>query len=685
MTEHIGVDAAGIAAPVSERRPPDSREAIIEVAGLTKVYGEGESAVRALAGVSLSVYPGEFVAIMGPSGSGKSTFMHLLGCLDRPTSGSYRLAGEEVAGLSRDELATVRSKRIGFVFQSFNLLARTSAVENVELPMLYAGTPREARSKRSLSILEEVGLGSRLNHRPNELSGGQQQRVAIARALVNGAPILMADEPTGNLDSASSIEIMNLFRKLNRESGITVVVVTHSTEIAAWSDRIVTFKDGLIVDDRPSEEFTARNPRVDIEARLRRAKQDAAGSPRMSFSVLLRTAWKALRRNVSRSLLTMLGIIIGVAAVISSMAIGSGAQAAVLKQIETLGANLVVITPGSITSGGVRLGSGTRTSLKLSDVSAIADNVPEVAGVAPYSQTGSQVIAGGQNWSTEITGTNTAWPSVGNWTIAQGRFFSDDEYAKVAKIAVLGSTVAANLFPAGSAVGSTVNIKNVPFTVVGVFASKGQSGFGRDQDDVVFVPITTYQQRLSGQTWVNSIQVSASSPDTVNGVIDASERLMRLQHHLSPSQGDDFTIRNIANVQQVRMATTQTQSLLLAAVAIVSLIVGGIGIMNIMLVSVSERTREIGLRMAVGARGRDIQLQFLIEALTMACAGGIIGVAMGIGVSDLVSLAGNWPTVVTAFSVILGFVSAAATGVVFGYYPARRAAALDPIEALRYE
>ena len=405
----------------------------------------------------------------------------------------------------------------------------------------------------------------------------------------------------------------------------------------------------------------------------------------MSFGVLLRTAWKALRRNISRSLLTMLGIIIGVGAVICSMAIGSGAQAAVLKQIESLGANLIIITPGAITSGGVNLGSGTRTSLQLPDVTSIARNVPEIAGAAPYSQTTAQVVAGGDNWFTVVGGTTPAWPTVGNWTIAQGRFFSDDDVRRASKVAVLGSTVAANLFPSGGAIGGTVVVKSVPFTVVGVLASKGQTGFGRDQDDVVVVPITTHQERLTGQSYINTIMISASSSDTVAGVVDATERLLRIVHHLAPSDPDDFTIRNIANVQQVRIATSQTQALLLAAVAIVSLIVGGIGIMNIMLVSVTERTREIGLRMAVGARGRDIMLQFLIEALTMACAGGLIGVGLGMGISALVSMLSHWPTVITAFSIILGFVSAALTGVAFGFYPARRAAALDPIDALRYE
>ncbi len=405
----------------------------------------------------------------------------------------------------------------------------------------------------------------------------------------------------------------------------------------------------------------------------------------MNLVVLIRTSWKALRRNVSRSLLTMLGIIIGVGAVIASMSIGTGAQAAVLKQIESLGANLIIITPGAVSSGGVSLGSGSRTTLKLDDITAISKNVFDIQAVAPFSQTSAQVVAGSTNWFTAIGGTTPAWLTVQNWDMSQGQFFTEDDLARSAKVAVLGSTVAANLFPAGGAVGSTVVIKSVPFRVVGVLASKGQSGFGRDQDDQVVVPITTHQQRLTGQSWINTIMISAATSDGVPGVIDSTERLLRLVHHLTPQQADDFTVRNIANVQQVRAAAVQTQSLLLAAVAVVSLIVGGIGIMNIMLVSVTERTREIGLRQAVGARGRAILLQFLIEALSMACAGGIIGVGLGIGTSFLVAALGKFPTIITGFSIILGFVSAAATGVIFGFYPARRASLLDPIEALRYE
>jgi putative ABC transport system permease protein len=408
----------------------------------------------------------------------------------------------------------------------------------------------------------------------------------------------------------------------------------------------------------------------------------------MTVGVLLRVAWQALGRNAARSFLTMLGIIIGVGAVITSMAIGAGAQAAVLAQIESLGANLVVVIPGAISTGGVSLGFGSKTSLALSDAVAVAQQVPEVAAAAPSSSTNAQVVAGGLNWFTQVSGSTTAWPAVRNWAVAQGRFFSQQEVDQAAKVAVLGSTVAQNLFPAGGAVGAIAVIKNVPFHVIGVMVSKGQSGFGRDQDDFVMVPITTLQERLTGINFnrsVGSILISATSPEAVPGVIDATDRLLRIRHHLAPAQPDDFSVRNISDIQQVRIATSQTQALLLAAVAVVSLVVGGIGIMNIMLVSVTERTREIGLRMAVGAKGRDILLQFLVEALTLAALGGVIGIVLGIATSQGASHLGHWPVIVSPLSILLGFVSATLVGVVFGFYPAQRAAALDPIVALRYE
>jgi len=408
----------------------------------------------------------------------------------------------------------------------------------------------------------------------------------------------------------------------------------------------------------------------------------------VSLTLLLRVAWQALRRNATRSFLTMLGIIIGVGAVITSMAIGSGAQAAVLAQIESLGANLVVVVPGAINTGGVSLGLGGKTSLTLGDAIAVSQLVSGVAAAAPSSQTNAQVVAGGMNWFTSVAGSTPAWTAVRNWSVGQGRFFTQAEVDQVAKVAVLGTTVAQNLFPAGGAVGATVVIKNVPFQVIGVLTSKGQSGFGRDQDDQVMVPISTLQDRLTGVTFnrsVSSILISAETPDAVQGVIDSTDRLLRIRHHLTVGQPDDFSVRNISDIQQVRIATSQTQALLLAAIAVVSLVVGGIGIMNIMLVSVTERTREIGLRMAVGAKGRDILLQFLVEALTLASAGGVIGIAMGLATAQGASTLAHWPVLVSPFSMILGFTSAAVVGVVFGFYPAQRAAALDPIVALRYE
>ena len=405
----------------------------------------------------------------------------------------------------------------------------------------------------------------------------------------------------------------------------------------------------------------------------------------MNAISLLRVAWQSLVRNAFRSLLTMLGIIIGVGAVITSMAIGSGAQEAVQAQLARLGSNLIVVVPGSIVSGGVQLGSGARQSLKMGDATAIAAAVPGVAGVAPQSNVNAQAVAGGSNWATSIVGTTPTWIDVQAYTMAQGRFISADDQRTGAKVAVLGTTVESSLFPSGGAIGSTVIVKSVPFTVVGVLASKGQSGFGRDQDDQIIVPLSAMQLRLNGQSWLSSISISAQSPDLVNSVVSSTEALLRLRHALSQRQPDDFSVRNIANVQQAASATSQVQSRLLAGIALVSLIVGGIGIMNIMLVSVTERTREIGIRMAVGARERDVMAQFLVEAVLLSCAGGLIGVFAGIAASIATAQGAGWAIRIEPMSVALSFGFAAIVGIVFGFYPARRASQLNPIEALRHE
>jgi len=405
----------------------------------------------------------------------------------------------------------------------------------------------------------------------------------------------------------------------------------------------------------------------------------------MNFQALLRVAWQALVRNAFRSLLTTLGIIIGVSAVITSMAIGSGARAAVAAQLARLGSNLIIVIPGSIVSGGVNLGAGARQSLTVQDATSIAKEIPGVAGVAPQTQISAQVVASGNNWSTTILGTSPSWLQVQNWTVAQGSFFTDADMKSASKSAVLGATVAANLFPAGDAVGSTIDIKGAPFTVIGVLQAKGQSGFGRDQDDQVVVPLTSMQLRLNGQTWLGSITISAQSPDVVNTVVSSTQALLRLNHRLTPGEQDDFSVRNIADVQAAASETSRIQSLLLAGVAAVSLIVGGIGIMNIMLVSVTERTREIGIRLAVGARQRDVLMQFLVEAIALACIGGLIGVALGLLASLLTSKLAGWNVIVAPSSILVSFGFAALIGILFGFYPARRASQLNPIEALRHE
>jgi len=650
---------------------------LIQASNLRKVYRMGEVEVQALWDVSLTVEQGEFVAIMGPSGSGKSTLMHLLGLLDVPDSGSYQLAGREVSRLSQDELAVLRARAIGFIFQQFNLLPRMSALENARLPLLYGPVfSNGSGPSRPLELLKQVGLGKRLHHTPAQLSGGQQQRVAIARALVNRPQVIFADEPTGNLDSASSGEILEILSELNRQ-GITVILVTHEPDVAARARRIIRMRDGKIQSDERTGPSTAA-----VAAAQSLAPRPAGFSFR-EVADHFRQAIRALLANKVRTALSTLGILIGVAAVIAMLALGSGASASIEARLASLGSNLLMLRPGARQSGGVGLEAGAVTRLTLADAAAIA-SLPGVRRVAPSVDGRGQVVYGNKNRNTRVEGSTPDYALARAATPVVGRFFDPEEVQRRARVVLVGQTVLREVFGDSNPVGETIKINRSSFQVIGVLPAKGSAGF-RDQDDMVLVPISTAMRRLLGKDYVDSVDIEVEEPSLMGPVEDSVQELMRRRHRVPPSQKEAFDIRNMAQIQQALSETNRTMTMLLASIAVISLLVGGIGIMNIMLVSVTERTREIGLRKAIGARRRDILGQFLVEAVVVSVTGGIIGILLGWGVTLAMSQLAGWAAQVSAPAVALSFVFSAAVGVLFGLWPARKAAGLNPIEALRYE
>jgi macrolide transport system ATP-binding/permease protein len=658
---------------------------LIELRGVTKTYLVGGGRLDVLKGIDLTVEEGDFVAIMGPSGSGKSTLTQILGLLDRPTSGTYKLMGLDVSALSDDEGAALRSRTIGFVFQMFNLLARTTARDNVALPMLYTGDP--GREKRSAEVLAEVGLSDRMDHAPNQLSGGQQQRVAIARALVNRPKIIFADEPTGNLASEQAEGILHKLSELNN-SGITVLMVTHEPDIAAYAQRVIKIKDGVVVSDE-------RNPAPRGGAGRYRAKAAAAGTlasapPARELTVEellehVRSALRAIRANKLRSALSMLGILIGVTAVIAMLAIGKGAQKSVETQLSSLGSNLVMLFPMSPRSGGgVRGAMGSFSRLAMDDVAAIRRAHPGVVRAAGEVSGNVQVVYGDKNANTNLTGAEPEYADMRNSQAYYGRFFTPEENEQMARVALLGPTVITALFGDADPVGRTINVNSVKFKVIGVLPRKGSGGF-QDQDDKIVVPLKTAMKKVLGRQYLGTISIETTGPEQTEPVIVAVRALMRKSHRLPDYKEDDFTLRNMAEIQAALTGTSKIFSLLLGIVAAISLVVGGIGIMNIMLVSVSERTREIGLRKAIGATRRAVLIQFLIEAVAMSTCGGLLGIALGMAIAFGMSYFAGWAAVVTPQSVLLAFVFSSGTGIVFGFWPARKASLLSPIEALRYE
>ena len=513
------------------RDTPTAKHPVIRVENVTRTFVVGDVTVTALRGVNLTVQRGEFVAIMGSSGSGKSTLMNILGCLDSPTSGRYFLEGVDVAALREPELARIRSERLGFVFQNFNLLARTSAIENVGLPLYYAASGpkhRAVRFERARAALHLLGLGERERNTPGQLSGGQQQRVAIARALINAPSLLLADEPTGNLDTRTSHEIMETLCSLNREQGVTIVLVTHEADIAAYADRIVTMRDGVIT----SDERVAKSAAPTVPA-LPTAPAAAAAAERTAFFrpaepststlatggflafalMILVAAAQAIGRNKMRSALTMLGVFIGVAALIVMVAVGDGASEAVRKQIESLGTNVVVILPGAATTGGIRAGFGSASTLTIADARAIRREDSAVAQVGYLIRQQGQVQYANQNWTTNIQGVSPFYPLITNWRIAAGRDITAEDNNKANLVVVIGQTVYRQLFSSGeNPVGAFIQVKSVPLQVIGVLTAKGQSAFGTDQDDLVMMPFTTAERKVLGVAAPTTAQTPLNWP-----------------------------------------------------------------------------------------------------------------------------------------------------------------------------
>jgi len=629
---------------------------------------------------------GEFVSIMGPSGSGKTTLMDILGCLSKPTSGTYYLNRQAINELNDNYLSEIRNEQIGFVFQTFNLLPRSTALGNVELPLLYAGVSDRERKKRALEALETVGLKGRAHHYPNELSGGEQQRVAIARALVNNPSIILADEPTGNLDSQSGEEIMSVFKRLH-EQGKTIIVVTHDPEVAKYADRILQVKDGQVKREEVQRKIAEH--KIGASDKINK-RTSLIGSFVSGFS----SGYKGLLSNKLRSFLTVLGIVIGVAAVIGMLGVGEGAKSQITSQIEKLGSNVLMVFPRRAESKEEALEwRGRSKGLTYEDAIAIREKISAINEVAPQIRTQERVRYLDKYWDTRLLGTSPSYQGIRNLEMDEGRFFDQEEIDSWAKVCVIGKTVKEELFGNERPVGKDVKVRDERFTAIGVLKEKGRVGW-EDFDDQILIPFTTAQKRFTGDDRVQTIFVQAKSSEATDTATQQVEALLTAKHN----KVVDFRVRSQEEFRQAIEQTASTFKLMLAGIAAISLIVGGIGIMNIMLVSVTERTREIGIRKAVGAKRRDILVQFLIESIVIAFAGGVIGIILGIGFAGTIGnmmigagtfgprrFFGGGQSVITLSSILLAFFFAVSVGIFFGMYPANKASKLDPVEALRYE
>ena len=643
---------------------------LIRLGGVRRDFGIGEAAVTALSGADLVIEAGEMVAIVGASGSGKSTLMNIIGCLDRPTGGVYEIDGRPTADLDPDELARLRREYFGFVFQRYHLLAELTALGNVEVPAIYAGVPVEARQSRAAALLDRLGLGSRKTHRPSELSGGQQQRVSIARALMNGARVLLADEPTGALDKASGEEMLALIEELNRE-GHTIVLVTHDMNVAARAHRIVEISDGRIVSDRRTVPQAKSVPPP--APRPKPGGWLGAGLGRLGEAFGM--AVRAMASHKLRTTLTMLGIVIGIAAVVSVVALGEGARRQVLQNIAGLGTNTLEIFPG--TGFGDRLAERVRT-LTVQDAEALAAQ-PYAAAVTPTVSTSATIRAGNVEANALVNGVSDRYFDVRGSVLSSGAFFGPGDIRNLSQDVVIDANARTVLFPDRSVdpVGQVILVGSVPCRIVGVMEPQ-QAGFGSSQNPQVFLPYTSVQARFLGNLTLRSISLRVDDETPMQAAEEAVTELLVARHRTK-----DFFILNQGTIRSAVTSSTETMTLMISSIAVISLLVGGIGVMNIMLVSVIERTGEIGLRMAVGARRSDILQQFLIEAGLVCFIGGLLGIGMALAVGFAFEASGApFRFVYSGEAFAVALACSTLIGLTFGFLPARNAARLDPVAAL---
>ncbi len=650
-----------------------SEAPLITLKGVSRRYLSGGDFTTVLNHVDLTIGRGEMVAIIGASGSGKSTLMNILGCLDRPSEGEYLISGRATSELGADELAKLRREHFGFIFQRYHLLGELDAVGNVEIPAIYSGQKKAVRRTRAEKILRRLGMGERTHHRPSQLSGGQQQRVSIARALINDADVILADEPTGALDSHSGEEVLGILQELNRE-GRTIIIVTHDRQVAAKAQRIIEIRDGEIVSDTRKEAASPLTHPVST-------RQDKSEKPRLfanmrdRFNEAFIMALRSMNAHRLRTFLTMLGIIIGTASVVCVVALGQGSQRQILERISDLGTNTLYISPGK---GFGDLKAAQITTLNLRDATEIA-KLPYVLAATPSDTTSSTIRVGGKEVSASVNGVGAEYFVTRNSKLLEGRFFDSRNVDDLAQVAVVDETARTTLFPheSGSVIGKIVLLGNVPVRIVGVVKAE-ERGPGSAQTLEIYLPFTTVQTRITGSRSLQMIIVRIAD------MMDPSEAEKLITGFLIKRHGEkDFSIFNTDSLQKTIQATTATLALLVSSIAGISLFVGGIGVMNIMLVAVSERINEIGVRMAIGARQSDILQQFLIEAVLVCLIGGLFGVLLAAGFGVLFAqFSTMFKLIYSPTSIAVALLCSSLIGIGFGFIPARNASRLDPVVAL---